>query len=190
MPFLSYVTYSTAANVDKISYAPCPILTTESYKSLEMSLGKHRRIDHISPDGNCLFRSLSKELLGHEKFHHLIRQILIQFIKENDSKFRAYVNGESVANHCKQIENLGEWGTQAEIFAAATLLKIQIFIFTCQPGSQEYHWLCYKPLGEVALLVSVPPVYKNCGSLHLQVITTLNSYIHFKIISTVLHHLI
>ena len=138
---------STTANVDKISYTPCPIPTTESYKFLEMGLGKQRRIDHISPDGNCLFRLLSKELLGHEKFPHLMRQILMKFIKENDSKFRAYVIGESVENHCKRIENLGEWGTQAEIFAAATILKIQIFVFTCKPGSQEYHWLCYKPLG-------------------------------------------
>ena len=73
-----------------------------------MSLRKYHRIDHISPDEKCSFRSVSKELLGHEKFHHLIQKILIQFIDENDSKFRAYVNGESVAKHCKQIENLGE----------------------------------------------------------------------------------
>ena len=71
----------------------------------------------------------------------------MKFIKENDGKFRAHVIGECVENHCKQIENLGEWGTQAEIFAAATILKIQIFVFTCKPGSQEYHCLCYKPLG-------------------------------------------
>ena len=68
---------STAANVDKISHAPCLVPTTESYKNLEMDLGKQRRIDYINPDRNCLFRSLSKELLGHEKFHHLIRQILM-----------------------------------------------------------------------------------------------------------------
>ena len=63
---------STAANVDKISYAPCPIPITESYNILEMGLGKQRRIDYIRPNGNCFFRSLSKKLLGHEKFHHLI----------------------------------------------------------------------------------------------------------------------
>ena len=69
---------STAANVDEISYASCPIPTIESYKILEKGLEKQRRIDYISPDGNCLFRSMSKELLGHEKFYHLIRQVLIQ----------------------------------------------------------------------------------------------------------------
>ena len=30
---------NTAENVDKISYTPCPIPTTESYKTLEMDLG-------------------------------------------------------------------------------------------------------------------------------------------------------
>ena len=83
---------STAVNVDKISHAPCPIPTTESYKNLEMDLpnGKAmQNIDYINPDGNCLFRSLSKELLGHEKIHHLIRQSLMKFIKENNSKFRS-----------------------------------------------------------------------------------------------------
>ena len=63
---------STAENVDKISYAPRPIPTTETYKILEMGLGKQHRIDYIRPNGNCLFRSLSKKLLGHEKFNHLI----------------------------------------------------------------------------------------------------------------------
>ena len=58
----------------------------------------------------------------------------MKFIKENDSKLRAYVIGESVENHCKWIENLGEWGTQAEIFAAATVLKIQMFVFTWEPA--------------------------------------------------------
>ena len=110
-PFAILGMESTTANVDKISCAPCPVPTTESYKFLEMGLGKQCRIDYISPNGNCLFRLLSKELLGHEKFHHLMRQILMKFIKENDSKFRAYVIGESVENHCKRIENLGEWGT-------------------------------------------------------------------------------
>ena len=65
----------------------------------------------------------------------------MKFIEENDSKFRAYDIRESVENHCKWIENLGEWGTHAEIFAAATLLKIQILVFTWELGGQEYQSL-------------------------------------------------
>ena len=120
----------TATNIDNISYTLCPIPSTKSYKSLEIALGEQRRIDHIKPDGNCLFRSLLKELLGHEKFHHIVQQVIVEFIKGNKHKFRAYITEESVESHCKQLENLGEWGTQAEIFAAATLLKVQISIYT------------------------------------------------------------
>ena len=54
--------------------------------------------------------------------------------------------GGSVKDHCKQMKNLGEWGTQAEIFAMATLLKLPIFVFTFETNSQQYHWLCYKPI--------------------------------------------
>ena len=78
-------------------------------------------------------------------------------------------------NHCKRIENLGEWGTQVEIFAAATISKIQIFVYS--PANQEVKSITDSAInrwGEVTLLASVPLVYRNYGSLHLQVITTLN----------------
>ena len=87
---------------NRYTLTPAP----RSYDNLEKTLGKQRRIDYITPDGNCLFRSLSKEILGHQKFHHLIRQYILEFMKEHED---AYVFG--VKDHCKQMENLGEWGT-------------------------------------------------------------------------------
>ena len=132
--------------VDKFSYTVCPIPNSESYRKLEMYLGNSCRIDHIKPDGNCLFRALAKELLGHEKFHYLIREILMKFIKENKHAFSAYVFDESLEKHCERTQNLGEWGTQAEIFAAATLLKAEIYVLTWQEFNHKYQWLCYKPI--------------------------------------------
>ena len=91
--------------------------------------------------------------------------------------------------HCKQIENLGGWVLQPEIFAVATCTIENTNI--CIPMSNKKsrvslavisHW------GEVTLLVNVPTVYRNYGSLHLQVISTLNWYIHFKTIFIKLHH--
>ena len=67
-------------------------------------------------------------------------------MKQNEEVFNAYIFGESFKAHCQQMENLGEWGTQAEIFAIATLLKINIFVFTWESHSELYHWLCYKPI--------------------------------------------
>jgi len=36
--------------------------------------------------------------------------------------------------------------TQAEIFAAAMLLKMEIYAFSWQEANQRYQWLCYKPI--------------------------------------------
>ena len=75
---------------DNVNVARCilhPPPDTEGYKLLQNMLRKQWRIDFIQADNNCLFRALSKEILGHEKFHHLIRQTLIQFIRENGHLF-------------------------------------------------------------------------------------------------------
>ena len=135
----------TADNVNEARCILHPPPDTEGYKLLQNMLGKQRRIDYIQADGNCLFRALSKEILGHEKFHHLIRQTLIQYISENGHFFKKYVFSGTLAAHCKKMECIGCWGSQVEINAAANLLKAKIYIFSKQPNSQRYHWICYTP---------------------------------------------
>ena len=63
----------TADNVNEARCILHPPPDTEGYKLLQNMLGKQQRIDFIQANGNCLFRALSKEILGNEKFHHLIR---------------------------------------------------------------------------------------------------------------------
>ena len=65
---------NTAATATGHIINPPP--STKVYNDLQKVLGKQRRIDCIQRDGNCLFRAMSKELLGHEKFHYLIRLLL------------------------------------------------------------------------------------------------------------------
>ena len=119
----------TADNVSQARYLLHPPPDTEGYKVLQSMLGKQRRIDYILPDGNCLFRALSKEILGHEKFHHLIRLTLIQYTRENDNLFQKFVFSGTLEAHCKKMECIGYWGSQIEINAAATLLRAKIYLF-------------------------------------------------------------
>ena len=72
--------------------------------------------------------------------------------------------------------------TQAEIFAVATLLKIQIFAFPCQPGSQEYHWLCYKPLRRGYSVSKCPKSVQKLWKL------TLPSNYHIELIHSFQNH--
>lgn len=135
----------TADNVNQARCILHPPPDTEGYKVLQNMLGTQRRIDYIQADGNCLFRAISKEILGHEKFHQLIRQTLIQYTKENGHLFQKYVFDGTLEAHCKKMECIGYWGSQVEINAAATLLKTNIYVFCKQPNSESYHWICYRP---------------------------------------------
>ena len=139
----------TANNVHETKCILHPPPETEGYKGLQSMLGKLQRIDYIQPDGNCFFRAVSKEVLGHEKFHYLIRQILIQFIKENARVFQKYLFEGTLEAHCKKMECIGCWGTQVEINAAATLLKTSIYVFSRQSNIKKtYEWMCYQPSRE------------------------------------------
>ena len=47
--------------------------------------------------------------------------------------------------HVAKMANLGQWGTQVELFGAATMLRIEIYVFSKMPNCPTYKWLCYKP---------------------------------------------
>ena len=65
-----------------------PPTTSKDYVALQQALlTQDRQLDAIQGDGNCLFRSISKELLGHERHHPSLRNILVNFIEHNPSSF-------------------------------------------------------------------------------------------------------
>ena len=65
-----------------------------------------RKEDPVLGDGNCLFRSLCAQMTGDQSQHAKLRQILVSFAKT------------------------GEWGSHAEIKAAASLFQRPIYVAT------------------------------------------------------------
>ena len=96
----------------------------------------------ISPDGNCLFSSLSYVIAGTDSYHKEIRELLIQNMT---NKYREICTNYCSAhydllpeNHCKSIEDylkvsmmdrVGSWGTDLELFLAAQILRTDIFVY-------------------------------------------------------------
>ena len=79
-------------NVLKLPIQPYQTLTpppTELYKELQTVAGDTGRLtDMAIPHGNCFFfRSVSKELLGTQAHHTIIREILIEFIEQDRAHF-------------------------------------------------------------------------------------------------------
>ena len=124
-------------------------------------------------DGNCLFRTLSRELLSNETHHLRIHTLLTDTIKWNADVFHGYLTppltGKSIIEHVQMMQKEFTWGTHIEIYAMASVLQIPIYLYTKKMESgKEYYWQLFRPLKintsfllrEKSLkLLSTPPGY-------------------------------
>ena len=122
--------------------------------------GKHnRRTDtrfwtvKVKGDGNCFYRCVSLWQYNHEGNHNKVRQCVVEHIASNKSAYAAYIDG-NIDNHLRDQRctdgRTSSWATEAEIYATATLLGIDIFIhgdeqdlkfgpLSGKPGSTQLH---------------------------------------------------
>ena len=75
----------------------------------------------IVGDGNCLFRCFAFLAYGSENAHAKMRSLLVTFVSLNASSFSALVFEGNIKAHVSKMKRSGEWGTQVELQAAATL---------------------------------------------------------------------
>ena len=104
------------------------------------------RTVNMRGDGNCLFRAFSYVVLGVQTHHSLIRQAIVDFMKENENLMKG-ITRDSVPRYLctSMMASENTWGTEVEIFAFATLTRSVVYVYS-QYGSKE-KWLEYKPLG-------------------------------------------
>ena len=135
-PFLNFVPLQTTpelyaalteAFVDKpLVYDPHKGMAFDPPRSPEytthVSTLKHsgRMISTTVPDGNCLFRSLSKALLGTEKYHYRIRTRLLGFVYANSNIFMSQIQQRCQSQvefreYCLSMDHSGVWGTEIEM---------------------------------------------------------------------------
>ena len=140
-------------------------------------------------DGNCLFRTFSKELLSSEKHNLRIRTLLTDAVKWNTDIFHGYLTppltGKSIIEHVHMMQKEFTWGTHVEIYAMASVLQVPILLYTKKnKDSKEYYWHVFqprKPLNTSFLLseeawkkLSPPPGYQiellNSSATHFDLV--------------------
>lgn len=104
-----------------------------------------RMINITTADGNCMFRSLSKGLLGAEKYHYRIRTILFGFIYGNSKIFLPHIEQKyncsvEIREYCVSMDKSGIWGTEIELLAAATMLQAPVYTYTQMGSTGTYQW--------------------------------------------------
>ena len=119
------------------------------YCQLQMELSlQSRSIDSILADGNCFFRAVSKELLGSQRHHYHIRQVLSKYMKQNPKPFESLVEAThslSLEKYCDRMASLCKWATEIEIVAAASVFQCKIYIYT-KFSHKKYQWTVFTPI--------------------------------------------
>ena len=119
--------------------------------------GSH--IDMIEPDGNCFFRSISKEILGTEKYHSKVRKRLCDFISDHRNTFQNWTEG-GAAGFTRHVQNMRKarvWATEVEIIATSTFFNTSIYEFTeeyIEGHNTSLRWVRFQP---IQLSVEDPP---------------------------------
>ena len=156
------------------NHKPCCILPTHSWMEavsnyLSSILGKEvdigddniipTKLAEISPlcrhrirgDGNCLFRTISKFVLGREKDHMYVRHGIVRFMElpNNIFEFESYfgfgtgLRYKSLHDYINQTKmNLSStYGTDLEIIAFATMVQSNVMVYMCE----DHAWRRYEP---------------------------------------------
>ena len=92
-----------------------------------------RTINTTVADGNCLYRSISKGLIGTEFYHFRVRSVILRFIYMNPQIFEPHIRQVGcplpIRDYCVAMDNLGVWGTEIEILGVATRLQVPVHTF-------------------------------------------------------------
>lgn len=112
----------------------------------------NREIKAIHPDGNCMFRSVADQVKGNAEDHLSLRHAAVFFIRDNAESFKGYLQKSSVEHwtvvlqqHLNIMNNYGCWGTQLELKAMASMLKVPIFVATDSLVPGECRWTVFLP---------------------------------------------
>lgn len=68
--------------------------SNEEIKFSEELLKEGYLIEYIETDGNCLFRSISDQLYNNQNKHYEIRNIIMNYIEENEEHFKLFIEDD------------------------------------------------------------------------------------------------
>jgi hypothetical protein len=108
-------------------------ITALKYQSL--------RVEAMSGDGNCLFRSVAHQIYGDEEFHDVVRQKCMDYMEAEAPFFSQFVEGGLQFFHLylKAKRTPACWGDDPEIQAICELYHrpTEIWAYDSQKGAQK-----------------------------------------------------
>ena len=90
--------------------------------------------------------------------HSKVRQLLVNFVRENAENFKGYLSsGTTLEDHLLHMQYSRTWATQVELYAAASLFGKDIYVYTpTVRADKQYIWTKLSPLAPHVALVYPP----------------------------------
>ena len=105
-----------------------------------------RYLDPTKGDGNCLFRSLSKQLCGNQEEHVRLRVLITDYVALNLELFKGWTtDNQSVEEHIDKMRKIGCWGGHLELKAAASIFQKAIYIASDSLVPGQCKWTVFPP---------------------------------------------
>jgi len=84
----------------------------------------------VTPDGNCLFRSVCDLIEGKEDNHSFYRELAISFVSNNKDAFLKFLaESEDINSHVQNMKKDGSWAGHIEILALCACLNVKFCLF-------------------------------------------------------------
>ncbi|XP_062848043.1 uncharacterized protein LOC134310392 [Trichomycterus rosablanca] len=84
---------------------------------------------HIIPDGNCLYRAVSKAAYGDQSMHSELRERTVHHIADHLDEFNPIIEGD-VGEFLINAAQDGSWGGYPELLAMSQMLNVNIYLTT------------------------------------------------------------
>ena len=108
-----------------------PLIFRRNENMSKPLLDSPTKLCRITGDGNCLFRALSYFLTGRQAYHMILRQKIVDHMHTIEHVLRPHMNcSADVYLATTNMTSSGVWGTDIEIFAAASLFNVDIYVYS------------------------------------------------------------
>lgn len=106
-----------------------------------------RKTKRVLPDGNCMFRSLSRVVTGSQTQHKEIRSVILKHMQDIAPLMLGHIEGRNSYNSVDEyiekskMENDMTWGTDLELLCFAHLTNTCVFTYCVESSN----WARYGP---------------------------------------------
>lgn len=128
------------------------------------------RLYRIRGDGNCFFRAVAYAITGSEDKHHALRQMTVtHMLGPIKSDMERYMHSDLhryIAH--SRMGQAGVWATDSEIYAAASLLQMDILVFA--KYGNTFAWMAFPASLKLGEWGSEAIFLDNSSGVHFDVV--------------------